>query len=103
MSTALEHLLRTHRAVHGFLTDQPCCAMVIETLGQVEVGCRALGWRLVICTCPDASMRINLTTADGFEISAAGPSLLGCFLEPHTARKIDDHYKAAVADHLKKG
>ncbi len=99
-SNPLEKLIWTHRTVHGFLGDKPCCDMVLETLGQVEVGVRALGWRLTISSAPTGNIRVHITTASGVEIAAEGPSLIACLLEPGTSGHITDHYKAAITARL---
>lgn len=103
MGLRLQNLLATHRTVQGFMDDESARLLVLETLGQVEVGVRAMGWRLLISTSPKAHIRVHVLTADGFEITAEGPSILACFLEPSTAQRIHDHYKAAVSERLREG
>jgi hypothetical protein len=102
-SEGLSKLIGVHGSVKTFANNPKGTTLLVQTLGQLEIAVRALGWRWSQTTTPEGHWRVNVTTADGREFSSNHCSGFACYLDPDIADPIQNAYHDAIKARVREG
>jgi hypothetical protein len=102
-SDGLNLLIGTHESIKRFANNPEGVRLLVQTLGWLEIACRALGWRYSHVTTPGGTTRVDVTTGDGREFSSTSCSGFATYIDPAFSTPLKHAYHDAVRNRVKEG